>query len=523
MKKNLLTTAVFVAFGATMLNAESVTVTTGEDLIAAAAAAEEGDVITVDGPVVVSPRVTVNGKTNVTFQGINGASITGNGNVAMKVNGQSTGILIKDIDFVDNNFSGDGIALGVDGQAVVTLENCGFYNNVSGSGKGILYMDQNCSVTLIDCTFENNTTNDQAVIYSNSDANTLTATGCAFLNNASTGEGAQGGLSYLRNTSGSFTDCLFIGNTSNNKGGVVYFGGGATNTVTFNRCAMLQNYAKNGGVVFYDHGGQMDLNFYNCTIAENSAASNGGTVYLNNSNAATNFNFYQCTMRDNTTEGNTGNCAGLFFVKVLSTVNIVNSIFENNLATNGSRSISDLASNNNAATINVENSVIDQYDVSESSTITVNEESVVNLSNQEDYDGNYAGLTLPIDEELNCYTVATEESKAATMGNLALNPADLTTDQLGQERTLPYIGAVQLLTGGSGISDAFVANQLSINGREISIHAQSTVQAQAYNLQGRLVATTNGTDMQLTMPTAGVYVVTVSDGRNMQSTKVLVK
>ncbi len=518
MKKNLLSTAMILACGVMMLHAENVTVNTGEDLIAAATAAEEGDIITIDGPVIVSPRVTVNGKTNVTFQGINGASITGNGNVAMKVNGQSTGILIKDIDFVDTDLSsGDGIALGVDGQAEVTLENCAFRNNVSGSGKGVIYLDQNSTLSLINCTIEDNTTNDQAVIYSNADSNTLNAEGCLFINNRSTGEGAQGALSYLRNTSGTFTDCVFQGNSGANKGGVVYFGGGATNEVTFDGCVFLDNYNKNGAVVFYDHGGTMDLNFYNCTIANNSTASNGGVCYLNNSNASTNFNFYQCTVRHNSTEGNTGNCAGLFLVKVLSTINIVNSIFENNFATNGSRSISDLASNSNSATININNSVVDQYDAA-TSTVNVNSASVVNISNDADYDGNYAGLTLPLNEEYNCFAIASPSSPAATMGDLALNSGieALATDQLGQERTLPYIGSVQLLEGDdptSGISaiQAQSNAKVVLNGRTVIVNAA----AQIYNMRGQLVGATHD---EITLP-AGLYIVRTATA----ATKILVK
>lgn len=64
---------------------------------------------------------------------------------------------------------------------------------------------------------------------------------------------------------------------------------------------------------------------------------------------------------------------------------------------------------------------------------------------------------------------------------------------------------------------------ISVSGREIAFHAETPMTVRLFSLDGTQHASTSGTDVTLTAPTAGIYIITASDGRNGSTWKIMVK
>ena len=64
---------------------------------------------------------------------------------------------------------------------------------------------------------------------------------------------------------------------------------------------------------------------------------------------------------------------------------------------------------------------------------------------------------------------------------------------------------------------------ISVSGREIAFRAATPVTVRLYSPDGTQHAAASGTDVTLSAPSAGIYIITASDGRNGSTWKVIVK
>ncbi|MBO4551570.1 MAG: SusF/SusE family outer membrane protein [Bacteroidaceae bacterium] len=64
---------------------------------------------------------------------------------------------------------------------------------------------------------------------------------------------------------------------------------------------------------------------------------------------------------------------------------------------------------------------------------------------------------------------------------------------------------------------------ISVKGREIAFHAETPMSVRLYSLDGTQRNASFGTDLTLTAPTAGIYVLTATDGRKGVTWKIMVR
>lgn len=64
---------------------------------------------------------------------------------------------------------------------------------------------------------------------------------------------------------------------------------------------------------------------------------------------------------------------------------------------------------------------------------------------------------------------------------------------------------------------------ISVSGREIAFHAESPMTVRLFSLDGTQHAAASGTDITLTAPAAGIYILTASDGEKGATWKIMVR
>ncbi len=167
-------------------------------------------------------------------------------------------------------------------QAVLTVSNCRFLNNVARYGGG-MYNDRG-GPTVMDCVFRGNrATTAGGGIYDYRSSNGLKLSGCLFESNLADNYGAG-----LYND-GSVTTaipavvdrCTFLDNDSG------YWGGGIYNWVTsptITNCRFLGNGASNAGGAMYNEGTTVtpargaDPTIVNCAFSGNTTGGAGGAM-----------------------------------------------------------------------------------------------------------------------------------------------------------------------------------------------------------------------------------------------------
>ena len=232
--------------------------------------------------IVVGRTVTIHG---------NGYTINAD-NTARIFSVSNSGVVFRDIVFVNGRTTGDGGAINGD----CTVVNCNFTGNSAHFGGA---MSKGYAVN---CTFIEN--------YVNSDygrAGALyngRAVNCTFIRNYANNIACVGGAMY----DGSAVNCTFVGNFVNNLGcdGGAMYDGSAVN------CNFTDNYASRGG------GAVLGTSVVNCSFVGNSA-SEGGAI---RSSSAVNCTFI----------GNSASKGGAMSANGYSATNCV---FVNNTAANG--------------------------------------------------------------------------------------------------------------------------------------------------------------------------------------------
>jgi len=259
-------------------------------------------------------------------EGVNNTVFNGGG-FFMNITGSD--VYISDVTIKDYNDAGaiDIVSGSVSDSTYVTIEDCGFKDNISFSGfdanpeGGAIYIATGSGnlpavVIMNNCQFNGNTAEDGlggGAIYVEGQSRIELTNGRLLCNNDRLGLTTyDGGGIYLNNSSGSFTDCLFSGNKVFNQQGGAIFGATATGQkfINIEDCVFTGNAGREGVAVFINNN--YDLNITNSLIVDNDLTTgfgNGGVVNSNGSN--NNVSIINCTIANNNKVGGTGDCKGL--------------------------------------------------------------------------------------------------------------------------------------------------------------------------------------------------------------------
>ncbi|MEP1972567.1 MAG: T9SS type A sorting domain-containing protein [Ekhidna sp.] len=292
------------------------------------------DVINVAAGAYSETNITINRNIHISGPDLPSTAVFSNGggeqNRFAYVNGNSPSpdAIVSNISFLDydaNGFSGSkngGVFRLGSSIGSLTINNCNFVNNAAVGG-GAIYAFRG-ALTINNSHFEGNTVETRAggaiwIPSSNVD-HAVTINNSTFVSNSTIQDGGgvdDGGAISFRGLQLSITNSTFYGNTSGDNGGAINAHGLNTNS-------------------------QIDLT--NCLFYENNAEDLGGAIYLNDISS----NIYHCTIADNNAETTATSIAsntaggGIEYkenaVGYDVTINIINSLFWNNQAINGTNS-----------------------------------------------------------------------------------------------------------------------------------------------------------------------------------------
>ncbi|MBN2715552.1 MAG: hypothetical protein JXX14_06830 [Deltaproteobacteria bacterium] len=189
--------------------------------------------------------------------------------------------------------------------ATVTIENCGFYDNMNSNSGGVNSV--NGDVVITSCDFGNNT--DLATSGSHigggavsGDGGKMTIDSCTFDSNLS--EDSGGAISAENGVNMRISASHFLGNRSHASpyaGGAVYMDGGATlvdiNSSTF---GSNRTYGFGGAILV---GGNSTLNISDTVVTSNTCESSGGAIYATE---ATVLGMSNCVVAANTAVDSAG-------------------------------------------------------------------------------------------------------------------------------------------------------------------------------------------------------------------------
>lgn len=197
---------------------EPMPITTGEELIAAVAAAEDGGTITINDAIYLDEGVELgSAEKAITLK-------RGTGNAFIEfAHGDGTAIttvrnIIFDGDNKSDNTNGSGFVSV--GQNMV-FENCQFENNARSCA--VQVMEANISVEFNDCTFDNNYNawGDGGHISITNSAN-VTLNRCRLENGSASNNGGAIGMGASESSYCTMNDCVITGNEAGELGGGIY-------------------------------------------------------------------------------------------------------------------------------------------------------------------------------------------------------------------------------------------------------------------------------------------------------------
>lgn len=325
-------------------------------------------------------------------------------------------------------------------------------------------------------------------------------------------------------------DCLFLANEAGGRGGAIWcVTYGAPDKITIDRCAFINNTAAgHGGVIgFIPEGGDTNkatLTISNSTFANNSNAAGAGAVLFVDGGATNNatFNISNVTMSGNVGGDNGGNCPGFRFIGSKMKVNIKNSIFEGNTASDGQ--FYDLSFTDAPTALTIQNSIVGNVTVNggtiEPTTFIAVASNVNNMKLSTDV--SVAGLGELTDNHF----PLTSQSLAYKFGDMLNVTPEIIKDQLGHTRTgltTCSAGAVEYSSFVVSAVDKNVLNTATISSLKglIQVKAENA-SAEIYNISGILVNKMLVVGEASMNVTPGVYIVRVATASNKTVSKVIV-
>ncbi|MBR4447147.1 hypothetical protein [Methanobrevibacter sp.] len=244
--------------------------------------------------------------------------------------------------FVNNTASSDNLRNGFGGAVYfgstlyvsfnVIVANCSFVNNLAKTSGGAIFIDgennknnDELYVVVTNCTFADNKATGTigscaGAVYINKAA--CTVDNSSFVNNTAD---AYGGAVYFDKAIGTMVNSRFINNTAkSSSGGAVYVGKNSNGAAV--DCSFENNTAKSGGAFDADYTRGVVIN---CTFVNNKATgSSGGAVNFEHGASGEVFNSSFINNKATTSGIGTGGA-------ISGSENVVNCIFENNIADRG--------------------------------------------------------------------------------------------------------------------------------------------------------------------------------------------
>ncbi|WP_458404599.1 Ig-like domain repeat protein [Methanobrevibacter sp.] len=299
-------------------------------------------------------------------------------------------------------------------RTTVKFVNCTFQNCYHKSNGGIIYFDQNSNAEFENCQFidcydidDGNYVNGGSLIYFANGAVTKFKD-CKFLNTYVVKDPGNnpifhGTIHYVGDLSNSeFKNCVFDNNQVTNYGGAIYFAStvGVSGEVNFINTTFNNNHADSnlGGAIYFNgnvknlhftscnftnhttdgaiyfNGNVESSSFDNCTFDNNKAAVSGSIYVAGTTNS---LDIKKTTFKSSTATGDNG--GALSFKGTVNYINILNSNFKDNQATNFGGAIYFTTTSNN---LNVRNSTFSNNKASNSGAgIYIKSGSPVSIDN----------------------------------------------------------------------------------------------------------------------------------------------
>ncbi|MBN2402154.1 MAG: hypothetical protein JXN64_07120 [Spirochaetes bacterium] len=241
--------------------------------------------------------------------------------------------------------TGSGGAIYAINNATVNISGSTFTGNTATAHGGAIYANAT-SLNIVNTTFNSNvassaSSNGGAIYAQNSN---ISVSNCSFTANSSNYSAGSngGGAMYITSTSLNITNTTFTNNDAEINGGAIYAAGNSTVAIS-NNSGFTSNSAVSGGAICANTGSEITISSSYFGLAGsippspgNSATNYGGAIYT--ADATTKLNIANCDFYNNQGTGGTS-WGGAITVDFSSIVQIDNSEFNTNLATNGGGAI----------------------------------------------------------------------------------------------------------------------------------------------------------------------------------------
>ncbi|WP_044212730.1 fibronectin type III domain-containing protein [Flammeovirga sp. OC4] len=389
------------------------------------ALADYGDVIIVDGTVVITESFAIS--KSITLKGVNNGTIdaqstTKHFNIALSDEDENPYFRMENISLINGN---------------------GEYNtpgsyNIGGSIT--IAGGTDAPIEIVDCVFDNNTTlnNGGAVAVDGGKVNFI---GCHFTNNKTLGvlddSNMGGAIALSQDADVMISSSTFENNTSTCDGGAIFYNSNnAVISLKIARSYFAGNTAQNnGGAIGFiaNKNNSSSVEIINSTLYNNSADNNGGAISVASKGVGT-LVLTNTTVYSNITTKSFGTAGGIRVNNASFPTTLNNSLVFDNYFPSGEDKIETDLQVTAAVTVNA--SIIGVVNVNEVDLYTIDDVSLVGNNNSGNNIKDKADLALMLDMEKKVVTFA-NDAVAVGLGKAEYLTADANGfifDQLGNIR-----------------------------------------------------------------------------------------